>query len=252
MSLRVETVGDAVVLTIDRPATKNAIDRDLARRLGSAVRQASSDPYVRGVVLTASGSETFVSGGDLKEFDELSRAERGVAEVLAMVQELSACEEAEVPVIAAVQGDVFGGGCELLLLCDFVVIEQHASLAFRQAKMGLSPAWGGVTRLLERVGPLEAAHLLLTAEPVSAEAALRMGLVNEVTPTGGSRTRAAALVNRIADNPRPSVAAIKRALRGAREARRGDGLAREREVFEQMWGAPDHQRAMDAFLSRKE
>src|SRR5262249_52128527 len=148
---------------------------------------------------------------------------------------------ADIPVIAAVQGDVFGGGCELLLLCDFVIVEEHASLEFRHAKMGLSPAWGGLTRLVERAGPLEAAHLLLTAEKVGAEAALRMGIVNEIVATGSSRTRAVALVNRIADNPRSAVAAIKRALREVREARRGDALARERRVFEEMWGAPDHQ-----------
>ncbi len=251
MSLRIETVGDAVVLTIDRPESKNAIDVALARSLGEAVRLASRDPSVRGVVLTGAGEDTFVSGGDLKEFGRLVAADRGDEAVLGMIEELSALERCDVPVIAAVQGNVFGGGCELLLLCDLVIVERHASLAFRHAKMGLVPAWGGVTRLLERVGSIEAARLLLTAERVGAEEALRIGLVSEVVERGAARARAIAQVNRIADNPRTTVAALKRSLREARQARRGDAFARETAIFAEMWGAPDHQRAMTDFFAKR-
>lgn len=250
-SLAVETVGDAVVLTVDRPETRNSIDRALAKAIGDAVRLASHDPRVRGVVLTGAGDATFLSGGDLNMIAALTREGSGGDEVLEMFDDLSACERCDVPVIAAVQGDVLGGGCELLLLCDLVIMEAHATLAFRHAKMGLSPAWGGLTRLVERAGPLEAARLLFTAERVPASEALRVGLVNEVVPKGGARARALATVGRIADNPRTTVAAMKRTLREVREARRGDAPAREREAFSQRWGAADHRDAVDAFLSKK-
>jgi enoyl-CoA hydratase len=251
VSLRVESSGDAVVLTIDRPATKNAIDRDLARRLGEALRLAEADPRVRGVVLTAEGDQTFVSGGDLNEIGRLVREDGGPDGVLGMFDDLGLLEASELPVIAAVQGDVYGGGCELLLLCDMVIVEEHAHLAFRHAKMGLSPAWGGLGRLLERVGPLEAARLLFTAEKVEAREALRIGLVNEVVPRGAARERALGRVARIADNPRTVVAAHKRALREVREAMRGDAFARERAVFAQMWAGPAHQAALEAFFKRR-
>jgi enoyl-CoA hydratase len=244
VSLRIESVGDAAVVTIDRPKTKNALDRETAKRLGEAVRAAARDPQVRGIVLTGAGADVFVSGGDLKEFKRLAEAGDGGEEVLAMADGLRALEECDVPVLGAVQGDVLGGGCELVLLCDFVIVERHASFAFRHAKMGLTPAWGGLTRLVERVGPQEAARLLFTAERVDAAEALRIGLVTEVVETGTARERAIARVNRIADNPRGTVAAIKRALREVRAARRGEALTRERAVFAEMWGAPDHQRAM--------
>src|SRR5262249_10534057 len=243
--------GDAVVITLDRPKTKNAIDRSSAKYLGDALRIAAADPSVRGIVLTAAGGDTFVSGGDLKEIGTLARGEHGEEQILGMQSDLSVCETCDIPVIAAVQGDALGGGCELLLLCDMVILERHASLAFRHAKMGLSPAWGGTTRLLERVGPLEAARLLLTAEKIAADEALRIGLVNEIVETGASKMRAIARVNRIADNPRRTVAALKRALREARQARRGDALARERTIFAEMWGAPEHQAALDAFLTKR-
>jgi enoyl-CoA hydratase len=139
------------------------------------VRIAAVDPSVRGVVVTGEGSESFVSGGDLRELSELAKADGGLDEVLAMAEQMSIIEACDVPVIAAVQGDTHGGGCELLLLCDMVIIEEHASLAFRHAKMGLSPAWGGMTRLIERVGPLEASRLLLRwarrARPMSSSVA---------------------------------------------------------------------------------
>lgn len=251
MSLRVETVGNAAVLTIERPATKNALDRDLARRIGAAVVAAGADPSVRGVVLTAGGDGVFVSGGDLKEFGELVQAGSGGPEVLGMLADLAVLEDGDLPVVAAVQGDVLGGGCELLLLCDLVVAEEHATMAFRHAKMGLSPAWGGVTRLLERVGFLEASRLLFTADRIGVAEAHRMGLVSEVVGRGEARARAMALVHRIADNPRTTVAALKRALREVRQARRGSSIEREREVFAQLWGGPDHRRAMDAFGARR-
>lgn len=250
MSLRIESIGDAAIITIDRPRTKNALDRETARRLGEAVRAAAHDPQVRGIVLTGAGPDVFVSGGDLKEFKLLAESSEGGSAVLAMADALGAIEACDVPVVAAVQGDVLGGGCELVLLCDYVITERHASFAFRHAKMGLTPAWGGLTRLVERVGPQEAARLLFTAERVDAAEALRIGLVAEIVDSGSARNQAIAQINRIADNPRNTVAAIKRALREVRDARRGDALARERAIFAATWGASDHQRAMSEPLPR--
>jgi enoyl-CoA hydratase/carnithine racemase len=249
--LRIESVGDAVVLTFDRPDTHNSIDAALARALVDAVRLAAQDPSVRGIVLTGAGDRTFTSGGDLNMLVQLARSEPRGHAVLDMGDELAVCERVDVPVIAAVQGDAYGGGCELLLLCDLVIVESHAQLAFRHAKMGLSPAWGGLTRLVERVGPTEAARLLYTAEKIDAAEALRIGLVNEVVPKGAARARAIARVARIADNPRTTVAALKRALCEVREARRGAAIERERRIFSERWGAADHQDAMNTFLSKK-
>jgi enoyl-CoA hydratase len=240
-----------VVLTLDRPATHNAIDADLARAIVDAIRHAAQDPSVRGVVLTGAGDRTFTSGGDLNMLVALAQGSDNGRAVLDIGDELALCELADVPVIAAVQGDVYGGGCELLLLCDLVIVESHAGLAFRHAKMGLSPAWGGLTRLVERVGPVEAARLLYTAEKIDAAEAVRIGFANEVVPKGSARARALARVSRIAENPRATVAALKRALREAREARRGAALERERSTFTERWGAADHRDAMNALASRK-
>ena len=251
MSLRIEPTGDALVLSIDRPQTRNALDRDLTRRIAEAVRVAEADPTVRGIVLTATGEETFVSGGDLHEISRAVREHAGPAGVLDMYEDLAVLERSELPVIAAVQGDVYGGGCELLLLCDMVLVEAHASLAFRHARMGLSPAWGGLTRLVERVGPIEAPRLLFSAEKISADEAARIGLVNEVVPKGQARERALGRIGRIADSARAVVAAQKRALTAVRTSMRGDAIERERAIFAEVWGGPAHQAAIDAFFKRR-
>src|SRR5262249_58857213 len=120
------------------------------------------------------------------------------------------------------------------------------------AKVGLPPGGCGPPRLVERVGPIEAARLLYTAEKIDAAEALRIGLINEVVPKGAARARAIARVSRIADNPRTTVAALKRALREVREARRGAAVERERRIFSERWGAADHQDAMSALLAKKE
>lgn len=250
MNLKVEAIGDAVVLTVERPSTRNSIDRALARDIAAAVRLAAQDPKVRGIVIASAGP-TFLSGADLNMLAELTGRQGGGDEVLAMFEDLSDCERCDVPVVAAVQGDVFGGGCEFLLLCDLVIMEEQAQLAFRHAKMGLSPAWGGMPRLVERVGPLEASRLLFTSEKIDAVEARRIGLVNEVVARGAARDRALARIGRIADNPRATVAALKRTLREVREARRGAGMERERAGFSERWGGPDHQTAIGKFLSEK-
>jgi len=250
VSLRVEAKGEALVLTIDRPKTRNAIDRDLATRLGEVVRAAETNPKVRAIVLTATGEQTFVSGGDLHEINRAVEEQRGPGPVLDLYHDMLALETTELPVIAAVQGDVYGGGCELLLLCDMVLVESHASLAFRHAKMGLSPAWGGITRLFERVGPMVASRLLFAAEKIGAEEARRLGLVNEVVPTGQAESLALALSGRIADHARSVVGAQKRALLEVRRAMRGDSIERERAIFGELFGGQAHRAALDAFFRK--
>jgi enoyl-CoA hydratase len=251
VSLRVERSGTTVVLTIDRPTTRHAIDADLARRLAEAAQEAANDVSTRAIVLTASGEESFVSGGDLNEIAKHVREGGGPGPVLDMYDPLLVLETGDLPVIAAVQGDVYGGGCELILLCDMVFMESQTSLAFRHARMGLSPAWGGMTRLIERVGPLEASRLLFTAEKIDATEAHRIGLVSDVAPKGEALTRALERAALIAKNSRVVIAAQKRALLAVKRAHRGNSIELERAIFAELWAGPAHQAAIDGFFRRR-
>lgn len=244
MSLRVESQPDGItVLTIDRPAARNAISRELATALAKAIRVAGSDEQVRAVIIAAAGETVFAAGGDLKQFKTLPMTAEGADRVLAMGRELACFETCPVPIIAAVQGDVLGGGCELLMLCDLIVMEEQARFRWLHAKMGLVPAWGGATRLVERVGATLASELLLSAAPLGAARALALGLVNDVVPPGQALKKATELAGRIARNDRQAVAQLKRALLSVRQARRGDGLKREQDVFKDIWGGAPHRSA---------
>lgn len=245
--VREETAGAARVLTIDRADKKNAIDARTAEALAGAIDRASADPAVRGIVLAGAG-DVFLAGGDLGELGSLPRDARGADAVLAMGRRLDAIDASTVPVYAAIGGDVYGGGCEVVLACDEAIVEPGVRLAFRHAAMGLCPAWGATGRLLDRVGTQVAARLLFTAEPIGAEEALRVGLVSEIAPTAGAIARALDRVERIARADRAVVAEQRRLLRAVAAARAARDL--EADAFRRLWGAPAHVAAMDRFAAR--
>ena len=235
--------GPVAFVTLKRATKRNALAKRTVREITAALEEASFDQKVRGVVLAAEG-DVFMAGGDLGEFETILDDPRGAAHVIEMGRALACIEACDVPVIAAVSGDVFGGGCEVVLLCDVVLAERHAGLSFRHVPMGLTTAWGGAARLLERVGPLHATRLVLTGDRIGAEEAERIGLVTRVVDAGRGAAEAELFVERVARHDRAVVAANKRALRDAR-ARRREGLAEiEGAAFSALWGGPAHRAAM--------
>ena len=160
MTLHVGARGTTLLLELDRPDARNAIDRPTAEGIANAVKEAARNPAMRAVVLAGRGP-IFAAGGDLKALAKLPMSRQGAESVLALGTLLETLETSPLPAIAALTGDAFGGGCELLLLCDLIVAEPHARMRFVHGKMGLVPAWGGATRLTERVGAARAARLLL-------------------------------------------------------------------------------------------
>lgn len=235
MALLVDQRGRTRILTIDRPEVRNALDATHAQALGAALGAASRDEQISVVVLASSGRDVFVAGGDLNELGLLPDDERGARHLLDMGAALAEIERCSVPVIAAVQGDAIGGGAELLTLCDLVVMEEQAGLRFVEVRMGVSPAWGGATRLVERAGASRATELLLTTRRVAAHEAVAMGLATQLAATGDALPAALRLAEQIASAERTAVVAAKRAVLEVRLARRGDAVAREATVFAESW-----------------
>jgi enoyl-CoA hydratase len=249
-AVREETRGAARLVVLCRPEKRNALSADAAAALAAAVERAASDASIRGIVIAAEGP-VFAAGGDLSEFAALvDQGEAGAEAVLEMGRRMRGIERAPVPVVAAVGGDVFGGGCELLLLCDAVFVERAVKLVFRHAEMGLCPAWGASARLIERVGPLAATRLLAAAEPITGDEAAAMGLASEAVDAGGALDRALVFVERIARLDRAAVAAQKGLLHDVRAAMRADAELREATLFKSLWGGPAHRSAMQAFAQR--
>ncbi len=237
--------GDVTVLTVDRPAARNAIDRATLTAFEAAVDALVVAPP-RVVILAGTGG-SFVSGADIKDFQGLGDPVEGREMSARMHRALARFAALPCPSIAALDGDAHGGGWELAVACDLRVVAHGARFVFRQVAMGLVPGWGGGQRLVGLVGRARALDWLVRAAVVGADEALRAGLAEHVaappdTALGLARTLGAQIV---ALPPR-AVAAAKRVVGGVAPA----ALTAEAEVFAELWGGVDHRLAVDRFLAR--
>lgn len=216
--LRSAREGDVLTLTIDRPAVANALAPETMEQIGLAVTRAPADG-VRVVVLTGVGERHFCSGIDIKAaaaadaaggnsfVDLFSGPQRSMFEMVA---------EADVPVIAAINGVAVGGGVELMLACDLAVASERATFGFPEAKRGMGAHMASIM-LPRRIGPALAMDMLLTGEPIDAAEALRRGLVVAVTPHSELMDVVQAKARLIASNAPVSIRRIRRTARRSRE-----------------------------------
>lgn len=247
------------VWTIDRPHAANAIDRAtvdaLSQALSTLEAALAEGRGPRGLVLAsaprASGLRpVFLSGADLGELETIAGAAEARAFSARMTGLLRQLEQLPILVVAAIAGDVYGGGCELITACDLRVAERGIQLSFRQARMGLSTGWGGTTRLLHLVGMGAAKRLMLTGLPCEADEALRIGLVDEVVELGAALDRARAIVAATAQGARGAVARLKRGIHDAVLLERDASYARELDRFVEAWSSDEHRAAIAALKRR--
>ena len=173
-----EKKGAVAVLTIDRPEALNALNRAVIDDFGRALDEIEADAELRSLVVTGEG-RAFVAGADIAEMQEMTPLEAEAFSAHAH-QVLGRLESLPIPTVAAVNGFALGGGCELALCCDWIYASTRAKLGQPETKLGLIPGFGGTSRLVRRVGLAWAKELVLVAEPVDAEDASRIGLVNRV------------------------------------------------------------------------
>lgn len=242
--------GAVTLLTVHRPEQRNAIDFATMTELEEALTLLEQDASLRALVFTG-GGETFVSGGDVKDFQTLVTAEDGRRMAERMGTILTRLSHLPVPVIAALNGPAVGGGTEVALACDLRVAAANAYFSFRQVTMGIMTAWGGAPRLLALLGFSCALHYLLTADRITPEQALQMGLVQRVTPKGQALEGAVALAEQIASQPPLAVRAIKRTLRHILGVPFDVATATEVQEFGEVWASKDHTEAVEAFFAKR-
>lgn len=263
--LRIEHEDDGriEVWTVDRPAAANALDAATLERLEGAIDSAegrlSRGELLRGVVLCGAPRpgaprQVFLSGADLREVEAVARngddvaARAFAARVMTLLARL---EQLGTLVIAAISGDVYGGGCELVAACDLRIGEEGVQLAFRQTRIGVASGWGGTTRLVRLVGLGSAKRLLLTGMPCDAAEALRIGLLDEVVGASGARARAIEVVRLASVGAPGAVAAMKRGLLDAVDRPREESFARELDRFVETWRSDDHHEALAAMREKR-
>lgn len=207
-----ERDGHVLVVTLNRPEARNAVNGELTLELGSALEEAAADAGIRAVVLTGAGSRSFCAGADLKAIargESLNPPGTEGWGFAGMVQ-----HPIGVPVIAAVNGTALGGGTELVLAADLAVAAEHATFGLPEVRRGLIAAAGGLVRLPDQLPRKVAMHLILTGEPMDAHTALRWGLVNQVAESATLMDAALRLAHEIAANAPLSVQHSKRVALG--------------------------------------
>jgi enoyl-CoA hydratase len=242
-----EVDGPVGIVTINRPQVRNALNHQTIAELVDALETFDRDDAIRCMILTGD-DRAFAAGADIAQM-----ADAGAIEVLnddnfARWVRFRAVHK---PVIAAVSGYAFGGGCELVLMCDLVVASETAQFGQPEVKIGIIPGAGGTQRWTRTAGKVRAMEAVLTGEPVRAVDAERMGLVNRVVPAGAHLEEAKRLANLIAARPPLAVRLGKEAVNHALEVGLGPGLEFERKLFYLLFASEDKREGMRAFLEKR-
>ena len=245
-----ETPDGIVRAIIDRPDALNAISFASMEALEELLTVLEASTTAKVLVFKGAGP-AFVAGGDLKEFASLTSAPEARQMATRMIQILDRLEALPIWTVAAIQGDAYGGGCELALAFDFRLLAQSARLGFTQARFALPPGWGGLTRLVERVGRARATRWLATAALVPSDEALLSGLVDLTFDDDAFTSQVDEFAHSLARAPRSLIAALKQGAYRASKLPRKEALAAELEPFASLWAAPEHLDAVDAFLRRR-
>lgn len=240
------------VLRVNRPQARNALNWSAQQRFADVVTAVAVNSKIRVLIITGSGKRAFVSGGDLKEL--IQHPERSAGERLNRVMSaaLSDLTKLPIPVIAAINGDALGGGCEIVTAADLRVSVKSARFSFAHVRNGLTTGWGGSGRLVCQVGQSWALELLLTGRLFNAEEARRMGLIHRVVAEDMDVLEAAhGWAQEMLALPREALAATKRLVYAAGNMTLSELGKLEAQQFVELWETPDHMEALAAFQQKR-
>lgn len=249
-NIRSEKRDSILFLTFDRPKVLNALNQATIAELGTIFNSARNDDAVRAIIITGAGEKAFIAGADISELAQVDSqngkdtAQRGQAV-------FTAIEECGKPVIAAINGFALGGGCELALACTLRIASETAKLGQPEVKLGLVAGYGGTQRLPRLVGKGAALQLLLTGEIISAQEALRIGLVNEVVPADRLLPRAEEIARAIAAVAPVAVRETLNAVHHGYDLRLAEALSLEAFLFGECCGTEDKAEGTRAFLEKR-
>ena len=237
------------IISIHHPPV-NVLSSAVFQEIGEAVTAFQKDPAVRAIVLTGEGAN-FAAGADVKEIAAITDAATGERMSLEAMKLGQLLWESPVPIIAAVNGYCFGGGSELVLACHMRIASDKARIAQPEIKVGFIPGMGGTQRLPRLVGTAKGLEMLLTGEPVSAQEAYRIGLVNLVVPEQELRRQAVGLGRRIGALSKVAVAKTLQAVRDGMNLPLGKALELESKLFGEMMPTEDKKEGVTAFVEKR-
>lgn len=239
--------GRVLLLTLNRPAARNALNNGLLSEVASTLEAAAVDSEISVCVITGN-ARFFAAGADLNEM-----AEKDLAATLSDIrpQLWARINAFSKPLIAAVNGYALGAGCELALLCDVVIAGENARFGLPEITLGIMPGAGGTQRLIRSVGKSLASKMVLTGESITARQALAAGLVSDVHPDALTLEYALKQAALMARHSPLALQAAKQALRQSQEVALTAGLAQERQLFTLLAATEDRREGIDAFLQKR-
>jgi enoyl-CoA hydratase len=243
-----ETDGEVGVVTLNRPQALNAFSDQLMDELTDALKKLEANDAIDVIILTGS-DKAFAAGADIKEM--ASKSYMDVFEEQFITRNWEEATRCRKPVIAAVAGYALGGGCELALMCDFIIAADNAKFGQPEITIGAMPGAGGTQRLARFIGKSKAMDMCLTGRMMDAEEAERCGLVSRVVPKGELKAEALKVARQIAAYSRPIVMLTKDAVNRAYETTLSEGVRFERRVFHSVFATEDQKEGMAAFVEKR-
>ena len=236
------------LITLNRPKQLNALSPQLMVELGHALKAFDADPDIGCIILTGH-EKAFAAGADIGVM-----ADYGFADVYGhdyITRDWETIRSIRKPVIAAVSGFALGGGCELAMMCDFIIAADNARFGQPEIKLGIIPGAGGTQRLPRAIGKAKAMDMALTGRMIDAAEAERSGLVSRVVPIDQLMTEAMAAALSICDYSQLAVMAAKESINRAFESGLSDGVMFERRLFHGLFGSADQKEGMKAFVEKR-
>ena len=243
-----EVRGSVAVATLNRPQALNALNTELLDTLAAQLERWDRDAAIRCIIVTGS-AKAFAAGADIKEMADKTYSQM-VEENLFGAQ-CDRIARVRKPVVAAVAGFALGGGCELAMICDFILAADSAKFGQPEITLGILPGLGGSQRLTRAVGKAKAMEMCLTGRMMDAAEALAAGLVSRVVPAAELLDEALKTAGKIAEQSAPAVAATKEAVNRAYETVLAEGLLFERRQFHARFSTDDQKEGMAAFAAKR-
>jgi enoyl-CoA hydratase len=246
-NILVETDGAVGLIRLNRPKALNALNSALIAELSAALDAFEADGAIGAIILTGS-ERAFAAGADIKEMAGGDFASFYASDPFSNLERVARCRK---PIIAAVAGFALGGGCELAMMCDFIIAADTAKFGQPEVTLGVLPSWGGSQRLTRAVGKAKAMDLNLTGRMMDAAEAERCGLVARITAPEELMEEAMEAAKKVASHARLAVLANKEAVNAAFESSLTEGLKLERRLFYALFSTHDQKEGMAAFIEKR-
>lgn len=239
--------GGILLLRINRPEAKNALNQEVRQQLAAHFQAAGKDEAVKAIVITGNG-EAFAAGADIKAMADAGAVEMMLRRNHEYWEAIARCPK---PVVAAVNGYALGGGCELAMHADIIVAGEGATFGQPEVRVGIMPGAGGTQRLARAVGKFRAMLICMTGQSFSGREAFEMGLVSKVVPDGEVLDSALAIARTIAAMPPLAIQQIKEVLLAGQDAPLETALMLERKAFQLLFASADQKEGMKAFQEKR-